>query len=352
MNAPNTGPFRRGPEQPFYLYGQVVTEGGKPPPERVVIKMDCGPAVGGYPLRESLPQAVTDSKGRFNFYPGMHSAIRVADSTSVMPASAVRGYQEAAPEATLRVRNLSNCILHVELPGYRSDRLRLRDFRGLGALNVGTLVLHPLDGVKGSAFSPTTQAAPKAAASAYHKGVETLLGEDSKHKQAIRHLEKAVRLYPQFAAAWWALGEARAGLKHAARARQAYTRSVQADQNYLRPYGPLIDDAFQRKDCPSLESLAERYLALSPATPEIRYRAAVAAINQGKTDTAEKMAMEMFARSEADESPRIHVILGLVRENRSEFGRAAESYRAFLKAAPNAPLANTVRNQLADLEAR
>ena len=107
-----------------------------------------------------------------------------------------------------------------------------------------------------------------------------------------------------------------------------------------------------RKDWPSLESLAERYLALSPATPEIRYRAAVATINQGKTDIAEKMAMEMLARGEADEWPRIHVILGLVRENRSEFGRAAESYRAFLKAAPNAPLANTVRNQLADLEAR
>ena len=334
-------------------------EDGKPPPEEVVVKMDCGASIRAYPFRGSFPQDVTDSKGRFTFYPGGHSAIRVADASAAMATttgarglSPILGYQDAAPEATLRVQNLSNCLLYVELPGYRSDQLRLRDFQGMGALNVGALVLHRLDGVKGSAFSPTTQAAPKAAASAFHKGVETLLDENSKHKQAIRHLEEAVRLSPQFAAAWWALGEARAGLKHAVRAREAYTRSMQADPNYLRPYEPLIDDAFQRKDWPSLESLAERYLALSPATPEIRYRAAVAAINQGKTEIAEKMAMEMLARGEADEWPRIHVILGLVHENRSEFGRAAESYRAFLKAAPNASLANTVKNRLAELGAR
>ena len=89
----------------------------------------------------------------------------------------------------------------------------------MGALNVGALVLHRLDGVSGSAFSPTTLSAPRAATSAFHKGVEALLEEDSKHKQAIRHLEKAVRLYPQFAAAWWALGQARAGIDDGVRAR-------------------------------------------------------------------------------------------------------------------------------------
>ena len=62
--------------------------------------------------------------------------------------------------------------------------------------------------------------------------------------------------------------------------------------------------------------------------------------------------MEMFARGEANEWTRIHVILGLVHENRSEFGKAAESYRAFLKAAPNAALADTVKNQLTELRDR
>ena len=332
---------------------------GKPPPERVVVRMDCGAAIRTYPIRGSFPQDVTDSKGRFTFYPGSHSAIRVADASAAMATTTgpselprIVRFEDAAPEATLRVRDLSNCFLHVELPGYRSDRLRLRDFRGMGALNVGALVLHRLDGVSGRAFSPTTLSAPGAATSAFHKGVEALLGEGAKHKQAIRHLEKAVRLYPQFAAAWWALGEARAGIKDGVRARKAYTRSMHADPNYLRPYEPLIDDAFHRKDWPALESLAERYLALAPGTSLVRYRAAVAAINQGKTDAAARTAMEVVARGEANEWPRIHVILGLVHENRSEFGKAAESYRAFLTAAPNAPLADTVKNQLVELEDR
>ncbi|MDE0625147.1 MAG: tetratricopeptide repeat protein [Bryobacterales bacterium] len=120
----------------------------------------------------------------------------------------------------------------------------------------------------------------------------------------------------------------------------------------MRPYEPLIEAAFRRKDWPELESLADRYLALFPPSPAVRYKAAVAAISQGKIDAAEKMATTMIARGEASERPRVHLILGLAQENKSDFAKAAESYRTFLRTAPNAPLASTARNKLAELEQR
>ncbi|MDE0625146.1 MAG: hypothetical protein OXH99_01995 [Bryobacterales bacterium] len=158
-------------------------------------------------LAGSSPQDLTDAQGRFSFYPENTSAVRIIDSSqsALSPLYPTTGFEGPTRQAGFRVPNLSHCVLLVELPGYRSDRLRLRDFRGMGALNVGTLVLHRLDGVKGSAFSPTTLAAPKAATGAFRKGLEALVQKDPKYRQAARQLERAVKLYSRFAAAWWAL---------------------------------------------------------------------------------------------------------------------------------------------------
>ncbi len=77
----------------------------------------------------------------------------------------------------------------------------------------------------------------------------------------------------------------------------------------------------------------------------------MAAINQGKSDHAEKMVQVMFARDEAKQWPRTHVIMGLAHESWSELEKAAEHYRAFLRIAPNAPLASVVKNKLGELAA-
>ncbi len=56
------------------MYGREVTENGKPPPERVVVTMDCGAQVG------PQPQDYTDSKGRFSFTPGINRTVISVDS--------------------------------------------------------------------------------------------------------------------------------------------------------------------------------------------------------------------------------------------------------------------------------
>jgi hypothetical protein len=48
--------------------------------------------------------------------------------------------------------------------------------------------------------------------------------------------------------------------------------------------------------------------------------------------------------------PQVSLLLGMVLVNRGDYADAAEQFRSYLKAAPNASNADAVRQQLANLE--
>lgn len=310
--------------------------------------MDCG-------WRDRpQPQDYTDSKGSLSLNPGVNRT--VIDAESGLPV--LDGRRELRSQTEISVRGppgigvvLSNWLIYAELPGYRSDRLRLRSTLSMGGSHVGAIVLRPLEGFKGRVFSPTTQAAPEDAKQAIQKGLEALSRREPKYKEATRKLKKAVATYPQFLAAWWAQGDARSSLKDDAGAREASMRSIAADPIYLRPYEPLMAIAFRRKDWRALQSLGLSYLALSPGSSETPYRVAVASTNLGKLDQAERLLEAVFARGEQDQSPRAHLIMGLVHESRSELDEAVESYQAFLRVLPDGQLAEAAAGKLAELDA-
>ena len=151
-------PFGNSQSQaPIYLYGRVVTDGGEPP-ERVLVRMDCG--------RGAVPQDYTDAKGRFSFEPGTnHTLVTVDASVSDAGAIGIYGGPPAGVPGSRRgPLELSGCLLQAELPGYRSDRMQLGKVRGLGGIDVGLIVLHRLEGLRGSTVSATSLAAPADAA--------------------------------------------------------------------------------------------------------------------------------------------------------------------------------------------
>lgn len=331
--------------QPIYLYGRVVTDGGEPPPERVLVRMDCGSG--------SMPQDYTDAKGRFSFVPSSNQPLATIDASisDARTFGSRGGFSPGALGSRSGSFRLSGCALHAELSGYRSDQVPLRDIRGLGGNNVGLIVLHRLDGLLGTTVSATSLTAPKAAAKSYQRGLRELRRKDPRYRRSIAHLEKAVDAYPEFAAAWSALGEAWRGVGDTASARQAFRRALESDPRFLRPYEELIEMAGRRKDWPALEALGGDYLALVPNAPKVRLMVAAAALSQGKIDRAEEMAQGIAARNGADQWPVSHSILGLVHESRGDFSNAAERYRAYLRSAPDASDAEQVRKKLYEWEA-
>ena len=303
----------------LFLHGRVVLANGERPPERVVVKMQCGT---GSPR----PQAYTDSKGRFSFQPGGDSTLMVSDAS-------VSGHGRGlGPSASGRMTtNLAGCELLVDLPGYRSDRLALRYYHAVGSKDVGTIVLHALAGVTGDTVSATSWSAPKSASKAYRKGLQALMRAEPNLKRGIELMEEAVAAYPQYAAAWSVLGMARLESEDWDGARDALLKSIEADSKYLRPYEPLIDLAYERKDWSMVDSLAGEYLKLSPNSSRIRFRAAMAAARIGKTDRAEELIGNLIDRQEANRWPGSFAVLGLIHEHRAEYPQAAGFYRQFLR---------------------
>lgn len=303
----------------LFLHGRVVLANGERPPERVVVKMQCG--TGG-----PRPQAYTDSKGRFSFRPGGDPMLMVSDASV---SGQGRGLGRSADGRM--TTNLAGCELLVDLPGYRSDRLALRYYHAVGSKDVGTIVLHALAGVTGDTVSATSWSAPKSASKAYRKGLQALMRTEPNLKRGIELMEEAVGAYPQYAAAWSMLGLARLESKDLDGARDALLKSIEADPKYLRPYEPLLDMAYERKDWAMVDSLAGEYLKLSPNSSRIRFRGAMAAARIGKTDRAAELIKSLIDRQEANRWPGSFAILGLIHEHKAEYPQAAGFYRQFLR---------------------
>lgn len=130
-------------------------------------------------------------------------------------------------------RDLLGCELRASLPGYRSNVVQLAGRRVLDKPDVGTLVLTRIAKVEGFTISATTLNAPKNAQKSYEKGMKELKG--GKFDKAVPHLEKAVTEYPEYAIAWYALGNCREGLKEFEAAETAYLRPSIRTGSSFRP---------------------------------------------------------------------------------------------------------------------
>lgn len=324
---------------PIYLQGRVATNVGEVPPERVVVKISCGAT--------SIPQDYTDKKGRFSFQPFSNRSVMFTDAS--VSRMGRPGRPTGLTVGTSGGANLSHCHLEAELPGYRSNRLSLGMLR-MGANDVGLIVLHRLEGLVGYTVSVTTLNAPASAQKAYQKGIKALRKMRPNREAAVQHLERAVQIYPEYAAAWAALGEAHRGLADEDEARTAYTRSMEADPEFLLPYEPLIDLAINRTDWSEVGSLTERYLKLSPRSSRVRFLAALAAANQNDLPRAESLLESMGQLNETDEWPLTHVIMAVIHEGRAEWAQAAGEYRAYIRLGPDQKTLEMAKRRLYEWE--
>jgi hypothetical protein len=112
-------------QRPIFLSGKVVMDDGTPPPESVVIERVCG----GNPR----PEAWTDSKGHFSFQLGQNTAMMADASVGNVGGLGFPDYNSGGGmnqpgmgggsnmgSSGSMGRDLMNCDLRANLPGYRS----------------------------------------------------------------------------------------------------------------------------------------------------------------------------------------------------------------------------------------
>jgi tetratricopeptide (TPR) repeat protein len=341
-------------DRPVFLSGQVVLEDGTPPPEQVLVQRVCDE---GRPI----PQGYTDARGQFSFEIGRNRSLAMdaQNATAADPfgSSASRGSpgfaQPNGPplEGGMNPRDLTGCELRIQVPGFYPAARDLSGRRVMDSPDVGTLVLRRLPGVQGSIFSSTTLQARKEARAAFEKGRDLARGKEL--DDALKEYERAVRIAPRFAAAWFELGLVHQMLNHTADARKAYGEALLADPSFIKPYRQIALLSFNEQKWSEVVEVTDRWIGLDQVSyPEAHFFNAFANFYLNQLDAAERRAREVV-KLDADRSiPRARYVLGAVLIERGDYVGAAEQLRKYVEVAEPGPDVERARQMLAQLEAK
>ncbi len=334
----NTSPTVPGDAaRPIFLTGKVVLNDGSSPPESVMIQRVCN---GNHHT-----EGYTDSKGHFSIQLGESRNV-FADASETPSRSQIT---QTNPTGGIRESALMNCELRASLPGFRSDVVSLAARRYMDNPDIGTIVLHRLSNVEGLTMSATSALAPKDARKAYEKGLEA--AKKNKPDDAQKELEKAVGVYPKYASAWYELGKIYEQRDHVEEARKAYSEALAADSKYINPYERLYLLALKEAKWQDVADTTDRVIHLNPYDfPAAFYYNAIANLQLGKLDAAEKSAREALKLDTGRHNPRTNYVLGLALAQKQDFAGSVECLRTYLKEAPDAKDAERVQKQLADIE--
>jgi tetratricopeptide (TPR) repeat protein len=298
-----------------YFFGKVAMPDGSAPPVLVVIERVCSGV--------ARAQAYTNSSGSFSF--------QVGQTQDMLPDSAVDRASSGAGSQGAKSGNLPNtCDLRASLAGYRSDVVSLSSRRNVDDPNVGTITLHPLQKVQGLTTSATSALAPKDARKAFDKGLEAV--KKSRADDAQLDFLKATELYPRYAAAWLELGRIYEQREDLFSARNAYRSAIAADSNFVNPYERLYLLSVKERKWAEAAATTDRVMRLNPYDfPESVYYNAVANLELGKLDAAEKSAREALAMGTAARNPKVYYVLGVTLANKQDAKGAAEYLRTYLQ---------------------
>ena len=101
--------------------------------------------------------------------------------------------------------------------------------------SVGTIFLLPETDESSGLVSVEALAAPKDALKAYDKAEEDLAKNEVNLDDVVANLQKAVRLYPEYTAAWNLLGECYIRRSELGQAREALMAAIQLDSRFVEP---------------------------------------------------------------------------------------------------------------------
>jgi len=332
-------------QRPLFLSGKVMMEDGTPPPEPVLIHLLCG----AYPR----PIAYTDGKGFFssNISDKIGNAVlEEASDPFSGEARAGLGANGDTPGTTIRgSHNLMGCMVQASLAGFRSTVIDMGVHQSLDNPDIGTLFLHRLANADGITISATSGLAPKDAKKALEKARNAEL--KSKWPEAEKELQKAVAIYPKYAAAWLELGNVQQKRGNLEDARTSYNQAIAADPKFVSPMMQLALVSVGEKKWQAVADQTDQLLRLNPVDfPQAWMYNALANYNLNKMDLAEKSAREGLSRDAEHHYPTNQHVLGLVLAEKHDYPGSVQNLRDYLHYAPRAPDSAEVRKQLDELE--
>jgi tetratricopeptide (TPR) repeat protein len=323
--------------RPLYVSGNVILQGGMAPTEPVAIERVCN----GVVRREGY----TDFKGQFQIQLGTNTQFQdVTESTTNSTDSVLNRKLNQSNQA-----RYEGCELRALLAGFQSTSVLLHITDDFGQVKVANIVLTRMGNVEGATISLTSMAAPGPARQAYEKGRKD--EAEKKYSEAEKHLNKAVQLYPQYAAAWYLLGEIHRFQQQPDQAIAEYNQSIKCDPQYVSPYFGLAIIAVNQKRWDDAERLTSQLTHLNgQAYPLAYFYNAAANFNVGKMDAAEQSARKFQSLDAGHQVPDVYLLLANILQAKRDYAGAARQLRAYLAQVPNSPRAAQIQTEAQRLE--
>jgi Tfp pilus assembly protein PilF len=325
--------------KPVFVSGKVMLQGGGALPEPVPIERVCNGTV----RREGY----ADTKGQFEFQLGLNLTFQDAseNDTRIAPTSQSR----SGSGNSLRPLELNGCELRAVLAGYQSSVVNLRIMGGdTWQYEVGTIFLRRIGNAPGTTISVTSMAAPKDAMRALEKAQKI---KAEKPAEAEKELNKAVKIYPQFAAAWTLLGDLHREHNDFNTARTDYEQAIAADPQFVNPNYGLAMIALQEKKWDDTIRLTEQVIKLNAAAYPLAYFLNAAAnYNSQKFEPAEENAKKFKALDTQHSHPEVCLLLSYLYSGRQDYAAAAGEIREYLTLAPSSPDAESLKNDVKRFE--
>jgi tetratricopeptide (TPR) repeat protein len=328
-------PSLNTPSRTLFLTGKVVVDDGTPLTDPAMIQSNC--------RGRTRTEGYTDSKGSFSleFDGGRNSVAsgidQAEDSASANPRNN-------------RLRELKDCELQAKLPGFTSQVVELSGrITDLGNSNVGSIVLHRVSQVEGFTISATTASAPPKAKKEYDKGREQ--AKKQKWDGALENFQKAVELYPRFAVAWFEMGQVQLQKNDIPGAQHSFRQSLDADSKFINPYQSLAQISFRQAQWQDVIDVTSELLKLNPVSfPQSWMFNAAANYYLQRYDAAELSAHRGLEVDTGHRVPKLEHLFGLLLAQKHDYVGAVEHIKSYLRFAPNAADAETVRRQLQEFE--
>jgi tetratricopeptide (TPR) repeat protein len=281
-----------------------------------------------------MPDATTGF-GQDPFYSGSFPGSNVERDTRFFPTI----NKEAL------AAKMVGCDLRVQLAGFRSSTVRVREVLQPGQNDLGTIVVYPLERVTGTTVSVASLMAPKEAKKSLERAKKAL--KKQKFAEAENHLMDAIDSYPQYGDAWFELGQLYKHQNKDDKARDAYMKAIEIDDLYVNPYVGLGWLSSIEGKWEEAAEFTGRAITLDPISfPEIYFLNALANLNLKDLDIAEQSARQYQRLDPEYNFPTVFLILSNVYALQDNNLRSIEEMRNYLEHAPDAPDAEAIRSRL------
>jgi len=334
---------------PIFISGRVMLEDGTAPPEPVAVERIC--------FNTSRIEGYTDNQGYFGVQLGDEKGVfqDASEDTGRSIRSITGGglstvsKSSSGSGAGLGDQRFQNCDIRAKLAGYRSQSVSLAGHRALDSPDIGTILLHREGGDEGTTISMVSLLAPKDARKAFEKGMA--YEKKNNLDAADKEFQRAVEIYPKFAAAWAEIGRIQATHNEILDARKSLDEAIKCDPRFLSPFVQIAMLDMQARKWQSLAEITDRAIRLDPFEfPQIYLFNAVGYYNLKNIDAAERSIQAAAKLDTLQQMPEVSHLQGLILIQRHNYPAAAERLRNYLKLAPDAEDAAEVQTQLAKLD--